>query len=209
MIAWALNTLGSLILSVVYCGRHGLGFIKGTTTSLSSVAPMTLPVPIMKLPTLYKGSKKFGSALILNMQFGSLRQKHCPILYNWGDAPVVTQIYGRQLNRSNHLQQQPMSTSRESQQFRSLDKKKLFKELQLYITLQSTIYAAEWPSICLRRLNTYMRTTMAQERLNYVTRNHIHKQEMDKMNRNEQARPSNMRGPRPMTCHIGSSYKIW
>ena len=80
---------------------------------------MIYSVPIMKLSTLCKGSKKFGSALMMNMQSGSPRLKHCPIQLGVMHQPCHGYADGSR-TVAIHLLQQPLSTTRESQQFRSL-----------------------------------------------------------------------------------------
>ena len=52
-----------------------------------------------------------------------------------------------------------------------------------FTTLPCTSCSAERLFRCLRRIKTYLRTTMLEESLNHVSGINIHKQEMAKINR--------------------------
>ena len=56
------------------------------------------------------------------------------------------------------------------------------KLLHLYLTLPMMSATAERTFSALRRLNTYLRATMSQQRLNNLMVLHVHKDETDNLN---------------------------
>ena len=56
------------------------------------------------------------------------------------------------------------------------------KLLHLYLTVPMTSAIAERTFSALRRLNTYLRATMSQQRLNNLMVLHVHKDETDNLN---------------------------
>ena len=55
------------------------------------------------------------------------------------------------------------------------------KLITLFLVVPATSATAERSFSCLRRLKTYLRSTMAQERLNHVMLLHVHQEETDMM----------------------------
>ena len=54
--------------------------------------------------------------------------------------------------------------------------------LQLILVMPATNATSERSFSALRRVNNYLRTTMLQERLNYVMLLHVHKESVDFLN---------------------------
>lgn len=54
--------------------------------------------------------------------------------------------------------------------------------LKIYLTVPMTSATAERSFSCLRRLKSYLRSTMSQKRLNHVVLLHIHKNRTDELN---------------------------
>ena len=69
--------------------------------------------------------------------------------------------------------------------------KQMFSEvdklLRLYFTVPVTTCTAERSFSCLRRIKTYLRSSMTEERLNNVILLHVHKDETDQLDLEEVA----------------------
>ena len=59
--------------------------------------------------------------------------------------------------------------------------REVFHLLRILLTIPVTTAAAERTFSCLRRLKTFLRSTMSQPRLNHVILLHIHKDKTDNM----------------------------
>ena len=60
--------------------------------------------------------------------------------------------------------------------------------LRLYLTVPMTSATAERTFSTLRRLKSYLRSTMTQKRLNHVVMSHVHKDQTDELDLNDIAK---------------------